>query len=109
MATLTVQALTTAGAAPASLVSAAGGGDQFPNTGNCVIDVANGGGGSITVTIPAQAACDQGSSHDITVTVPASATRRIRAPGARYVNSSGNTLLTYSGVSSVTVGVFSLS
>jgi hypothetical protein len=109
MALLTVQSLTSAGAAPATLVAAAGGGDTFSNTGACFVDVANGGGSPITVTIPAQATCDQGTLHNITVTVPNAATRRIRVPaGTRYADTSGITTINYSGVTGVTVGAFSL-
>ena len=108
MATLSVQQITTAGVVPASLVSAAGGGDQFPNNGKTFFDVANGGGGSIMVTIASQVACSQGSTHNTTVSVAASATKRIGPfDVSRYNDGNGMVQVSYSGVSSVTVGAFS--
>src|SRR3954471_8190504 len=109
MATLVVQDITTAGQVPSSLVSAAGGGDQFPNDGRTMLEVANGGGGSITVTIASQKPCDQGPTHHPTLAVAASATKRIGPfDPARYNDSNGMVQVSYSGVSSVTVGVSSL-
>lgn len=107
MATLTVQSVSSAGVVPSSLVAAAGGGDQFSNDGNVLLDVANGGGSPITVTIASQRACDQGSTHNTTVTVTNGTTKRIgKFPIDRYNDASGFVQVTYSGVTSVTVGAF---
>src|SRR3954470_7776492 len=104
MAALSVQQITTAGVVPASLVAAAGGGDSFANNGKTVLDVANGGGGSITVTIASQRVYAQGSTHNTTVSVGAGATKRIGPfDTARYNDTSGNVQVTYSGVTTVTV------
>lgn len=109
MATLSVQSVTAAGVVPAALVAAAGGGDQFSNNGQTVLDVANGGGSPITVTIASQVPCSQGSTHNSTVTVANGATKRIGPfPITRFNDTGGFTQVTYSAVTSVTVGAFSL-
>jgi hypothetical protein len=109
VATLTVQDITTAGQVPASLVAAAGGGDQFPNDGRTMFEVANGSGGSITVTFASQKPCDQGSTHNTAVAVAAGATKRIGPfDPTRYNDGNGMVQVTYSGVTSLTVGVSSL-
>lgn len=108
MATLAVQSISTAGAVPASLVAAAGGGDQFANNGKTLLDVVNGGVGSITVTVASQTPCNQGSTHNTTVAVPAGETRRIGPfDPSRYNDGNGRVQVAYSGVTSVTVGAFS--
>lgn len=112
MAILTVQSIVKTGLNP-TLVAASGGGDSFANTGNEELDVVNGGGGAITVTIPAQKGCDEfgvtNTAHDIVVSVPAGQTRRIGAIAPRQYNDvNGRAQVAYSGVTSVTVGAFSM-
>jgi hypothetical protein len=108
MALLTVQTFTTAGAAEAALVAAAGGGDTFPNNGRTILKVSNESGGSITVTISAQVACDQGSLHNITNSI-ADGETEVMGPFRtdRFNDASGLVHVGYSGASSVTVGVYS--
>jgi hypothetical protein len=108
MATLTVQATTAAGVTPAAAVSAAGGGDQFANNGKTMLEIVNGGVGSITATIASQNPCSQGATHNTTITIPAGETRRAGPfDPARYNDGSGNVQVTYSGVTSVTVRAYS--
>jgi hypothetical protein len=108
MATLTVQIIALAGITP-TLVAAAGGGDEFVNSGSEFIHIANGGGGSINVTVDSQAACNQGSDHDAVVAVPAGEERFIGPfPKDRFNDSDGKVQIAYSGVTSVTVGIVRL-
>ena len=67
--------------------------------------VNNGGGSPITVTIDSQIACDQGFDHDLAVVVT-NGTEAWIGPLSkdRYNDSSGNVQVTYSAVTSVTVG-----
>jgi hypothetical protein len=59
--------------------------------------------GSINVTINSQKACDQGFDHDIVVAVPNGGERLIGPFSDRFADASGQVLITYSGVTSVTV------
>lgn len=114
MAILAVTQIVKAGINPATpMAAAAGGGDSFPNTGNEFLKVANGGGGSITVTIAAQRACSDfgvaNAAHDLVVTVTNGQTRDIGPIDPKgYNDANGRAQIAYSGVTSVTVGVFSM-
>lgn len=91
-----------------TMVAAAGGGDEFRNTGKERFRIRNGGGSSITATIAAVSAagCPAGTLHDITITVPAGQERCVtNLPTGRFNAADGNVDVTYSGVTSVTVGV----
>ncbi len=104
MATLTVIAPTYAGAT-FTTVSAAGGGDKFVNTGNELLYIKNGGGGSITLTLDAQTIAGL-TITDPTVAVAAGAEKIIGPFDPKYfTDSSGFLNLSYSGVTSVTVAV----
>lgn len=112
MATLTVKAITKGGLNPDSpaYVSAAGGGDDFANDGTTFLEVVNGGGGAITVTIPIgidpYANDPLHSTSDDTVSVPAGERRILgNFPVVNYGNSVS---IAYSGVTSVTVAAFRL-
>jgi len=114
MALLAEQIIVEAGIAP-SFAAAAGGGDTFANDGDALLYVKNGGGGSVTVTITAQA---------VSLTVPgrgamtkANAGGAVAAgadrvfgpfPPASFNNASGQVAVTYSGVTSVTVAALRL-
>jgi hypothetical protein len=108
MATLTVTDITTAGETRALGVAAAGG-DQFANDGRTIFEASNASGGSITITFVSQRACDQGTVHNTAVAVGAGVTKRI-GPfiPSRYNDASGYVQVTYSGVTSLTVGVASV-
>lgn len=108
MATLTVNALSPSGGAEAALVAAAVGGDQFANNGKTYLKVTNGGGAPITVTIAAQQSCDQGSLHNITNSVTNGTTELMGPFSSRYTDGNGFCQVTYSAVTSVTVGAFAL-
>ena len=97
----------------AQLTAAAGGGDSFFMTGKEVVIFNNGSGGTITVTLSTVVAgvADNfgvtNAAHDITLAVPAG---KIGMWGpsdlARFKDVNGNAQNTYSGVTSLTVGVF---
>lgn len=109
MATLTVQNIVKTGLTP-SYSAAAAGGDQYAITDSrTYVHVKNGGGSSITVTINSQKACDQGGDHDLAVSVT-NGQERLIGPleYARFKNGGGYVQITYSGVTSVTIGVFHL-
>lgn len=113
MATLTTQAVTTAGIVP-SFAAAAGGGDKVRPGNHTYLAVVNGGGGSITVTIDDPNSLNPGNAAafnpDLSVAVAAGATKYIGPLTAtRFRNSSdGLVAVSYSGVTSVTVGAFSV-
>src|SRR4051812_29207661 len=104
MATLAVATPTIAGATftPAS---AAGGGDVFPNNGKTFLYVKNGDSGSHTVTITPQNTLGAGYTiSPIAVAVGAGAEKLIGPFDPQYFNnSSGQAVVTYDGVTSVTV------
>lgn len=110
MATLTVHEIVPTGGVEATLVAAAGGGDQFSNDGRTYLKVTNGGGAPITVTVVSQRACEQGTIHSIANSVT-NATTEVMGPfdTSRFNDASGFVQVTYSGVTSVTVGAFRLS
>jgi hypothetical protein len=110
MAVLTVTDVTPVTGVVQTLTAAAGGGDSFPNAdGRTYFVVTNGGGSSITVTINSVTPCDQGADHDGGGAV-ANGTTRTFGPfqPRRFNNASGAIDVTYSGVTSVTVGAFRL-
>jgi hypothetical protein len=108
MATLTVNQLLPTGATEPALVAAAAGGDQFSNNSRTYLKVTNGGVAPITVTVVAQRTCDQGSIHSITNSVTNATTELMGPFTDRYNDASGMVQVTYSAVTSVTVGCFSV-
>lgn len=108
MALLTPQVIALAGITP-TLVAAAAGGDEFVNSGRDFIHIKN-GGSEITVTINSQAPCSQGSDHDVTVTVPATTGEKFIGPFPkdRFNDTAGKVQITYSGATSVTIGIVRL-
>lgn len=110
MATLTVQQITRAGVDP-SLSAAAGGGDSFLPGDDVFLHVNNGGGGSITVTVAGQGTVLPNMDiPDVAVAVGAGTDRFIGPFPSQYFAdpSDGLADITYSGVTSVTVGAFRL-
>jgi hypothetical protein len=113
MATLTVQNVDTDGVAPA-YVAAAGGGDDFTptdTTSSYFIHIKNGGGSSINIVMDDPTTVDPGAATafnpDVTVAVTNAQERMLRVNMSRYLNSSSNKVAwTYSGVTTVTIGVF---
>ncbi|MCK6475318.1 MAG: hypothetical protein L6Q35_00635 [Phycisphaerales bacterium] len=91
--------------------SAAALGDTAPNpNGNLILEVANGSGGSITVTItavqttrPAEGPYPKQTVADIAVSVGAGATKLIGPIPTAFNDANGNIAISYSGTTSVTV------
>jgi len=91
-------------------VAAAGGGDSFSNTGKELFYVKNASGGAITVTFDSPATCSFAgaalAAHDNSVSVGAAEERLIGPfPAVRFNDGSSNVIVTYSGVTSLTVAV----
>lgn len=97
----------------AQLAAANGGGDSFFMTGKEIVIFNNGSGGTITITLSTVVAAVPdnfgvtNAVHDITLAVPAGKIG-IWGPAAlnRFKDVNGNAQLTYSGVTTLTVGVF---
>jgi hypothetical protein len=109
MATLTVTPISRAGI-PGTLVAAAGGGDDFLTTGKEYLEIVNGGGSPITVSAIPVPTVDGLTVPNKTITVT-NGQRRLFGPfpTGLYANTTtGRVAITYSGVTSVTVGAFSL-
>jgi len=89
-----------------TLVAAAGGGDDFANTSGCFLVVYNGDASPITVTFDSTKVSDLGTDVNVVESVAAT-TYQIFGPfhAGRYGASLG---ITYSAVTSVTVGAFRL-
>ena len=109
MATLTVQDTSLTGITP-SWVSAAEGGDEFLNTGDCYFEIKNGSGAEITLTIETPAKIEGIDIAEITVAV--AATTGVKRVGpfdpAIFNSSNGRVVVTYSAHTTVTVGAFKL-
>lgn len=106
MAVLTATAITRAGVDVVG-ASADGAGDEWANTGYEVVEVKNGGGAGITVTLDVQATVDGAAVTDPTVSISAGQTKIIGpfAKGIYNNTSNDRAKITYSGVTSVTVKV----
>jgi hypothetical protein len=112
MATLATQSITRAGAAP-SYAAATGGGDRFTPGQRTFLHVKNGSGGALTVTVSSQSrsVIPNVSITSLAVSVPAAGERMIGPlPPEIFMATDGTGLgdITYSGVTSLTVGVFDL-
>lgn len=108
MATLTVQNISLAGITP-SYTAAAAGGDEFANTGDTYFQIKN-GGSEITLTIETPAKIEGIDIAEITVTIPATTGDKVIGPfdTAIFNQTTGRVAVTYSGVTTVTVGAFKL-
>ena len=109
MAVLTVSTTDRTIANPFStkLVAAAGGGDSFPNTGAELAVMKNGSGAPITLTCVIQATVDGEPVTNRTLTLAAGETYIFGPfPTTTYNDANGRMNFTYSGVTSLTVGVF---
>lgn len=110
MATLTTQNVTRLGIAE-SLTAAAGGGDACETGQDMALKVVNGGGSSINVTlaIPASASAIPNVPYtSAVVAVPNGSHRWIKVGPEMRDPTTGLCTITYSGVTSVTVGAFRL-
>lgn len=105
MALLAPQAVTTAGLLP-SLVAASGGGDSCNPDDLVLLMVTNGSGGSLNVILadPNLTATGQASPSQ-TIAVAAGTTKFIDLPSRLQNPATGLVTWTYSGVTSLTVGL----
>ena len=110
MATLTVRQITRAGVDAATLVAAAGGGDEFQNDGQLTFfKVDNDSGGELTVTFVSQKTVTSLAVADLPVAVAAAGEQLIGPfPADTFNDSDGLVQVTYSGVGSLTVAPFKL-
>ena len=106
MALLAKTAIAQAGAARPALTAAAAGGDTFKPGDDTYFIAANGSGGSITVTIDSLQLSNFGTDKDIVAIVPAGQTWEMGPfPNSRFRNANGVATVSYSGVTTLTVGV----
>lgn len=111
MATLTVNTVTQAGFRDDNaLVAAAGGGDAFAPGPDTFVRINNGGGGSITATFATPGTVGGLAIADGGGSVTNAQSRLFGPfPAELYADTTtGLVTLTYSGVTSVTVGVFKI-
>jgi hypothetical protein len=113
VATLTKQAITNTGLAPSYIPATNAPGDNFTPDQDTFLHVKNGGGSAITVTVATPGTAPGGLAiADVSVSVPATSERMIGPfPAEQYADPAGtpagNCFVTYSGITSVTVGCFS--
>lgn len=110
MATLATQSVTRAGVVPA-YAAAAGGGDKFTPDSCTYLHVKNGSGAPINVTIVTPNTVFGDAIADRVVAVGATSEAVIGPfPAQHFANSadSGLAAITYSGVTSLTIGAFRL-
>lgn len=108
MAVLAAQSIVEAGIAP-SFAAANAGGDRVQPGPGVYIEIINGGGAPITVTVDCKTPSNYGTDADLgPISVPATARRKIPVNDARRFGSPTDGLadIAYSGVTSVTVGAF---
>ena len=111
MAVLATQLVTRAGVAP-TYAAAAGGGDRFTPGPATWLHVKNASGGAITVTVVTPRNDAWGNTiADNTISVPATTGERVIGPFPAEAYGSvtdGLADITYSGVTSLTIGCFSV-
>lgn len=106
MALLATQVVSLTGLEPV-FASAAGGGDTFEPGDTTYIEVINGAGADMTVTIDSKVPSNYGTDVNPAVVVTAGERRKIGPlPAQRFAGSTGVGNITYSSATSVTVGVF---
>lgn len=110
MATLTATTITRSGVDVAGVTPTASTGDNWANTGYELVEIKNGSGGSINVTLDITAAPDGLAVTDPVVAVAAGATKIIGPfPPGIYNDGNGLAKVTCSSVSSVTIKVLKFS
>lgn len=105
MATITPQAVAASGTA-LTLAAASGGGDTVTNARAATLVVKNGDSASHSVTFTGVVECTQGGLHDVTVAVAAGNTEHIPVPSQAIDPATGDAAITWSAVTSVTVGAY---
>lgn len=111
MATLATQSIARAGIVPA-YAAAAGGGDRFTPGARTFAHIKNGSGGSITVTVVTPRTDAWGNAiADNAVAIAAGVEKMIGPFPAEAYGATADGLgdLTYSGVTSLTIGIFDVS
>lgn len=109
MATLVAQTLSPSAGITPTYAAASVGGDELPADGRTWLAVVNASGGSITVTAVSTITVSGLTVQDPTFTVGAGVTKWLGPfDGSIYGNASGRVAITYSAVTTVTVGVFVL-
>jgi hypothetical protein len=108
MATLAVQQITTDGIVP-NFGAAAGGGDEFPNSGREYVEIVN-GLVDVNITFVSQQVGGDGLAvADRTELVSASTTQKFGPfPPSVYNDGNQKLQITYDDASNVTIGVFRL-
>lgn len=105
MALLTVQQVSLTGLS-ASFTAAATAGDEFPNSGKCVLYLANADSAATTATVASVTNCSYGFDHDAVVSIPAGSEIYIGPFNrTRFNAADGNVDVTYSSVVDLTVAV----
>ena len=110
MADLTLQPITKAGIVN-TYAAADGAGDKILNNGRQFVHIKNGGVSPITVTLVSQVTNpSEGTAAANTAIVIADATEKMIGPfnPKAYNDAEGKVNLTYSAVTSVTIGAFSI-
>lgn len=110
MSQRTTQKFSLSGIVP-SFSAADAAGDQFANTGKCILHVKNGGASAITVTIASQISNPPAGTiaQDQQVTVAAGSEKMIGPfPQSAFNDENGQVHVSYSGVTSVTIAVFEM-
>lgn len=104
MAVLVTQAMALDGSAP-SLLPAGAGGDRFTPNDRTFLRINNGSASPITATLVTPGTLDGLAIADRAVTVPATSTRDVPLGVTAYRSSDGLGDVTYTAVTTVTVGV----
>lgn len=114
MAALSIQTVLDTGIVPSLTAASASDTVADDGTNRTFVEVANGGGSSINVTIPAQQTSVQVPGVGVLtvadqVVAVANGARKLIGPFSRaFINTAGNVTLNFSGTTSVTVGAFKL-
>lgn len=93
------------GGAESALVAAAGGGDTCPAGPGIFLEVANGSGSAVTVTLATPGTVEGLAIADRAVSIPASETWKIPVPKI-FAKPDGRCDVTYSSATDVNVGAF---
>jgi len=109
MSLRTPQVIALTGITP-TLTAAEAGGDEFVNSGRDFIHIKNGDAAAMDVTIDSQVDCNQGVDHDVVVTIPATNGEKFIGPFPkdRFNDTAGKVQITYTAVTSVTIGIVRL-
>lgn len=106
---LSVQAVSLTGVVPSFSAATVTVGDKFLNNGRVYVEVINGAGAPINVTVDSLVNCNQGHDHNITVAVANGTRKKIGPfPMSIFNDASGYVTVICSSVTSITLGAFSV-